>query len=322
MVDGQGLDDGVLGHVRVLVLVDQDVAEAGVQLGADVAVLLQDLDDVDEEVVEVHGGGGLQPLLVGGVDLGDEAVLVVAGAVGEGLGGGQVVLGPADGPLDLLGGDRRLLDAHCVEDVADGPQAVGLVVDGVRGVQADERAVRPEQAGAEAVEGADPDPGAGDDGLDALAHLAGRLVGERQGQDVLRGDALPQQVGDPAGDDAGLPRAGAGQDEERAVHVLDGFALGGRQVGQEVHRGPCSGRIARVPVPGVGPQKYSGGGPGGRSDFGPDGRGGRRDRRHPTRPTGACVKLGRWFPMGRGGGAGWRSSGSDRGSWSARGSVP
>ena len=46
MVDREGPDDGVLGEVRVLVFVDQDVAEAAVEAGADVAVVLEDRHDV------------------------------------------------------------------------------------------------------------------------------------------------------------------------------------------------------------------------------------------------------------------------------------
>ena len=79
MVDRQGADDGVLGQVRVLVLVDQDVAEPGVEVGADVRVLLEDRDHVDEQVVEVDGRRLAEPLLVGRVDLGGDGVDVVAG---------------------------------------------------------------------------------------------------------------------------------------------------------------------------------------------------------------------------------------------------
>ena len=79
MVDREGPDDGVLGEVRVLVLVDQDVAEPGVEVGADVGVLLEDRDDVDEQVVEVDGRRLAEPLLVAGVDLGGDGRDVVAG---------------------------------------------------------------------------------------------------------------------------------------------------------------------------------------------------------------------------------------------------
>ena len=52
--------------------------------------------------------------------------------------------------------------------------------------------------------------------VDALAHLGGGLVGERDGQD-LAGPRVPggEQVGDAAGEHAGLARAGAGDDQQR-----------------------------------------------------------------------------------------------------------
>ena len=62
--------------------------------------------------------------------------------------------------------------------------------------------------------------------LDALGHLGGGLVGEGDGEDGIRRDALRlNEIGDAVGDDAGLARAGAGQDEQRAVRGLDGGAL-------------------------------------------------------------------------------------------------
>ena len=56
--------------------------------------------------------------------------------------------------------------------------------------------------------------------VDADRHLLGRLVRERQGED-LRGPRAPRrdQPGDPAGDDLGLAGPGAGDDEQRPVAV-------------------------------------------------------------------------------------------------------
>ena len=94
--------------------------------------------------------------------------------------------------------------------------AVGLVVDREVAVEAEAVGVLAQQAGAEAVEGADPDAAARHQRLDALPHLAGGLVGEGDGEDVVGPDALVQQVGDAAGDDARLAAAGPGQDQQRA----------------------------------------------------------------------------------------------------------
>ena len=59
-----------------------------------------------------------------------------------------------------------------------------------------------------------------------LAHLAGRLVGERDRQDLAGvGDALLDQVRGALGHHARLAGAGAGDHEQRAVGVKYGFTL-------------------------------------------------------------------------------------------------
>ena len=55
-----------------------------------------------------------------------------------------------------------------------------------------------------------------DQSADPLLHLVGGLVGERDGQDLERRDALaPDQVGDAVGEHPGLARARAGDDQQR-----------------------------------------------------------------------------------------------------------
>jgi hypothetical protein len=90
---------------------------------------------------------------------------------------------------------------------------------------------------ADCVEGANPHPGrlGAQDSADALAHLAGRLVGERDGQNLPRVDAFDvDQPRDARREDARFPRARAGEDQERAVDVQHGFALRRVQTGGEL----------------------------------------------------------------------------------------
>src|SRR4029079_17623191 len=54
------------------------------------------------------------------------------------------------------------------------------------------------------------------------------------------------QVGDPAGDDAGLAGAGAGQDQQRSGDLQDRFALLGVQVIEEYHVTTPAGRSGAV----------------------------------------------------------------------------
>ena len=101
------------------------------------------------------------------------------------------------------------------------------VINGKRGVEPEQAGFAAQDARAGAVKRADPDPPAPSrcQGFDPLLHLAGGLVGERQGQDALRRHALRQQIADAARDDARLARAGPGDDQQRAFDVRDGRAL-------------------------------------------------------------------------------------------------
>ena len=83
------------------------------------------------------------------------------------------------------------------------------------------------------MEGAHPNRAAGRQPLDAAAHLLGRFVGEGEGENLVVGDALGQELGDAMGNDAGLSAAWPGENQQGAVEVQHGLALGVGQVLQE-----------------------------------------------------------------------------------------
>jgi hypothetical protein len=90
------------------------------------------------------------------------------------------------------------------------------------------------------VERQDPDPARdlGQEVLEALAHLAGGLVRERDRKDLVRLDAGGEdQVRDPVGEDARLAGARAGDDEQRPFRVQHGLALRGVEIGEVGLRG-------------------------------------------------------------------------------------
>ena len=65
-----------------------------------------------------------------------------------------------------------------------------------------------------------------DQGVDPLLHLSRGLVGEGDRRHLLRRrQALLQDEGQAVHDDAGLARAGAGDDEERPLRVQHRLAL-------------------------------------------------------------------------------------------------
>ena len=232
----QPAGDGVLGLVRVLVFVDQDVAKASVEFGPQLRVVFQCQCGPKEQIVEIEGVGGSHLLFVDLVDLGDDLAEKVVGIVGVLVRRQQLVLGLADGPLDGLRCEANIVDVRGFQGRFDHADPIGLIVNGEVAFQADPIGVGAQQADAEAVEGAEPDALAGHESLDALAHFLGRLVGEGDGQDLIRPDPLLDEVSDAPRDDARLAAAGPGQDEQRTIGVQHGFALGWCQIGQVVVR--------------------------------------------------------------------------------------
>ena len=86
MIHRQAAGDGVLGGVGVLVLVDEHEAEAGVELGPQLRVVLEGQGRPEQQVVEIEGVGVAQLLLVDRVNAGDRLAEEVAGPLGVALG--------------------------------------------------------------------------------------------------------------------------------------------------------------------------------------------------------------------------------------------
>ena len=102
------------------------------------------------------------------------------------------------------------------------PLGVGLIVDRERGGVAEALRLPAQDADARGMERHDPHgPGTrADQHGHPRCHLAGRLVGEGDGQDLARQDVpRGEQVGDPVGQHPGLPGPRARHDEQRAARV-------------------------------------------------------------------------------------------------------
>ena len=257
MIVRQGGDNAVLGRVCVLVLVDENVAVALVEIAAQLGILRQQRDHVQEQVVEVDGVGSQQCLLILGVNPRDDRLHVIADRFlkcpDKHISRLQVVLRPADSRRDA---GRRVMDGIDIEfpqRPLDKLALVGGVEDGVVGRESDGLRPSSEQAGAEAMERADPDTAAGQDVRHARVHFGRRFVGEGDRQDLPRIDASLNQVGDAAGNDAGFPRAGSRQHQQGAVDMFDRKLLAGGQAVRCRHRGTtpfagCCGLIRRNQV--------------------------------------------------------------------------
>ena len=125
--------------------------------------------------------------------------------------------------------------------------------------------VAAQQLDADRMEGAEPRHALdrlADQQADALLHLARRLVGEGDGEDLRgEGEAERQDVGDAGGQHARLAGAGAGQHQDGALGGLDGEALLGVQpfeIARRASRGrgapPWRARRCR-PAGGPGPPR-------------------------------------------------------------------
>ena len=192
---GEQAQPQILGHVGVLVLVDQQVLEALVILGEDVVVGGEQGQAVEQQIAEIGGVEGLEPRLVGGVNLQQLAAGEIARVPRIYLVGGQPLVLPAldDGVQEprrpALG-----IDILGLEDLLDQADLVVLIEDREIGFKPDQLGMTAQHTGGDGMKRAQDQAfgGAGaDQRLDPPAHLAGRLVGEGDGEN-LRGPGQTQ----------------------------------------------------------------------------------------------------------------------------------
>jgi hypothetical protein len=228
VVGGEEEDQVVLDLVGVLVLVDQDVLEPPLVVLEHGRVLAQQAQGVAEQVVEVHRAGPAQAVLVFAEHVGDLALEQVAGPLGELLDVDAVVLGRADRGVDRAGREALGVEPQVTDDVAGEADGVGLVVDRELAGEAQLVGVAAQDADAGAVERRHPHllGHRADQGRHPRLHLVGGLVGEGDGEDLERADALvPDEVGDAVGQDSGLARPRAGHDQQWPLRVGDRVGL-------------------------------------------------------------------------------------------------
>ena len=218
---GQLPHEHVLRTVGVLILVDHHEAEAVRVAQPHVRNLLEELNGLEEEVVEVDGCRLAQALLVARVELPNFSVARVPGGV-EGLGAFHPVLGLADAAQHHAWLEDAVIKPEFLDELLDDGLLVGRVVDREVAGQADVGGLASQEACAHGVERGDPHGAAIgiEQGLDALAHFPGGLVGECDSQQLVW-PRMPfgDQVRDAMRDDAGLAGAGAGKNEQRALDV-------------------------------------------------------------------------------------------------------
>ena len=247
------LQPAVLGAVRVLVLVDQDVLERAPISVAHLGEELEQVHAAEEQVVEVHRVRGVQALLVEVVDVGRRLLEEGRDLDPVGLRVEQAVLGVGDLAPDAARREALRIDVELLDAVLDEPQRILLVVDREAARIAELVGVAAQHSGAGRVEGHDPHGAyaAADERSDALAHLLRGLVGESDREDLARaGLARPDEMRDAVGQHASLAGPRSREDQERALPVQHGLALRRVQaleegVGCRFGRHPSEHRVPR-----------------------------------------------------------------------------
>ena len=180
----------ILRHVGVLIFVDQDEFEARLILPQHFGLLAEQPDALQQQIAEVGGVEDLQPLLKRLVEFQPLAVGEGGGFAGRHLLGGEAAVLPA---VDQHGQHARrpalLVDVLGFEQLLEQPDLVVDVEDGEVGLQPDQLGVAAQDFHADRVEGAEPRHAldhAADDVADARLHLARRLVGEGDGENLAR----------------------------------------------------------------------------------------------------------------------------------------
>ena len=184
---GQQAGQHILHVVGVLILVDEDIAELVPVIFQGLAVRLQKLHRVQDDVVKVQGIGIPQAAVIGGIDPAHPHPSPVAPLfpqLAELLGHHHGILGVGDHRQHLPHREGLFLQPHLLEDVLDDPLAVVGVVNGKAAVEADFVDVPAQDADTGRVEGGGPHvPGLLPQHLlQPVLQLVGGLVGEGDGQ--------------------------------------------------------------------------------------------------------------------------------------------
>ena len=227
-VDGrEALDDLKLHGVGVLKLVHVDIAEPAREILARLLVLLEKGERLGEEVVKIQRIIRLEVRIVLFVHF-DRRIDVALEAVTQPVFPGRKPqhLGVGDVPLDRLQLPVLVLEAALLERLFDDGGALLLGIDGeVRGKPA-LFGEHPQNLDAHGVNGAHPHAGDVRHRVQALAHLVCRLVGEGDGENILRGHPFfGDEIGNAGGEHARLAAPRARQNQNCALGIHDGRKL-------------------------------------------------------------------------------------------------
>ena len=221
----EDLEPAVLQDVRVLKLVDEDVAEAPLIVRAHDFVAVEKFVAAKEKLPEVDDPFSLTGLFIGAVE-----VHLLGEVFGELLrpGADAVLLLPVDVALDLARVDGFGVDVVGLHDALHHRELIARVEDLEGFRQARRFGVTAKNPVAQAVEGPDPHVSqvVGEHRLETREHFARGLVCEGHGEDFGRAaGSLFEKPRDAGRQNAGLARARARQNEDALFGRRHGLKL-------------------------------------------------------------------------------------------------
>ena len=208
VLPAEELEQSVLGVVRVLVLVDEDVTECLPPLRERVREAFERLDGEHDQVVEVDRVRSVEPSLVQLVRLGDRLIPERGDTPRVLLGRDELVLRLRDLVVDPTWREPLRILPELFEARLRETDLVLVVVDREGRPVAEPFGFTPEDPAAGGVEREDPDRTRrpSEHAREPLPHLAGGLVRERDGEDLVRLHAArADQMPDPIGEDRVFP---------------------------------------------------------------------------------------------------------------------
>ena len=209
--------------IRVLILVHQNVAELVLIDRQYIRVFFKKPDRIKKDIVEVHRIIGQKLIVISSIDLRDRGDTdIPARQPRILLRRLHIVLRLTDHTLDQARGEELIVQLHLLNALFNDLQLVIRIQDRIGLGIAEELRMAAEDTREHRVKSTDPHiPGSiADQAVDTLTHLVGRLICKGDGQNTGRIDtSRPDQVSDTERDHARLPRAGAGQNQERAFIV-------------------------------------------------------------------------------------------------------
>ena len=222
------LHEAKLRGVRILVLVNEHVLETTLIVRPQCFILLERAYGQDQQVVERDSVGLLQSVLEIGVHAGHGRRERVARGARILARRNERILGARDRAENRLRRELGGTELSTLHDALHGADRVVFVVNCKVRLPPHTRGNTAQHARAEGVEGAAPHAFrfVAEELGDAGPHLAGRLIGERDRQNFVRGHAaIADESGDARGEHAGFAGTRTGEHQRRAVFMKYGFAL-------------------------------------------------------------------------------------------------